>query len=341
MGTQNQGVYCRTALAAGEDGSKSRRRGLGSMRALSLALCSLGGVLARSSGCFGDVGAYVINVKVYADQDTLDGVENYIYKKEAMARRMRDSSVQVVESDKRSIQHLRDAIADKRIRHMENLPRPLEFADYKNALRKYIGRIFDDFNNQLLDSNVQIKADYSDLLAEGYENLKEKYCVQFANIETIAEAFKAEELNSEHSGINRLLMINCRGNNPIAPKAAATVVSQDGCGYIFGVLYTDPIVMEQTIKQQLLQFLSGHTPYQNTSPDEKLATSVCDLVEQCRHTPGFGRMYKDLRSVGPAEDLKAIGNNIADQDSYGYTQWLKSTLPPQPERMLPIPRSHM
>lgn len=239
--------------------------------------------------CFGDTGAFIINVKVYVDEDSAREIGKY-------SRRLQKHSDMY------------------------------QFNDEDGGLTNvkfFFGLIFDQINATILDSNIQLEADYSEMLEPKYQNLKEKYCVHFSNIINITETFLAEEILPERMGENKLLVIDCSGNSPYLPQRTH-IATKNGCGHVAGVLFADVHNLHTVVRELLYNVFAKKTWANAIEADRKLSFCKCTLISQCAaRYHDFGFFKKGLRSIGKPADLVAIQYFGDDVWDFGHSPSLE------------------
>lgn len=241
--------------------------------------------------CFGDKGTFVINVKIYVDEESARSIGTY-------TRDLLDHNSE------------RSVTEDK--------------GDPLLHVKLYFGMIFDEINAQLKNANIQLLADFSEMLAEKNQHMKNKYCVKLSNILNIAETFLSE-LGVEHDmGENRILVLNCEGNNALLPMPMYAATRND-CGYVLGELLTDPAVLRQNLLDNIYRILQHSSQVHNVQKDELFEENACAFVHKCsREFPEFGYFVKGQRTVGSKRDLVAFEHNKEYLWSFGHASGLRN-----------------
>lgn len=137
--------------------------------------------------CLGREGSYVMKIKIYLDEDSYKTIAHFT-KRLLKGQKVKDNTVLTQRSQFFYVQ-------------------------------KYFGLIFDEINAQFRDLDVQFLADLSHLLRPQFKNLKQKYCVKSKNMINITESFLTEFPVPGKRGENKILILNCKGNDPIYPVA--------------------------------------------------------------------------------------------------------------------------
>lgn len=243
-----------------------------------LFLCSV-----LSFACLGDTGTYVVNVRVYLDEDSL---------------------LEIAKFTKKLLHH--------------NTHKKEDELDGLGYGKEYFDLIFKEINAQLLDTNIQLEADLSETLTENYRGQKEKLCVVYDNIENIVETFLSEFRVPSLMGENKILIINCQGNNAFMPSSAY-ISTRNGCGHVIGALLEDPSTLRGTILEGIYKVLHNNALPKAVEAHKDLAISACNYISHCnRHYEGTGMFVENMRSVGNVNELHAFEDNKNAIWSFGH-----------------------
>lgn len=249
--------------------------------------------------CLGNTGTYVITVKIYPDEATVIALGHFMER--------------LIHNTNNNLDEFHHIMRKNNIH---------EFTVYVGYTKKFIGFLFDTINAQLLDSNVQFRADFSEVLRDEYSEMQKKYCKKGSNIIGITEEFMEETPFSGDTGVNRLLIINCHGNLSSLP-AISHIASRNRCGHVLGISLTDPGAMRTTITEAIYGILMNATTIGNLDSHLKLMTNACAYVNYCnRWYPDSGAFYPNLRSLGTPAQLRKIEYMKGNMFSNGY-DWIK------------------
>lgn len=215
-----------------------------------------------SKGCLNDEGTFQINIKVYLDQNAMHAITNYNHS-------------------------IRPHKETKKYDHSHE-----EFEDAH--VKDYIGSIFNEINRVIKGTNVQFRADFTHLQDPQFKHLHEQYCSYFKDIINITEHFLSDFENAHESGESKLLIIDCRDNNPFAPKSSH-IASKNNCGKVLGVLMTDPAIMKNTIVEGLYRIFTTKSLSSVDDISGAIQTDLCSYIHECnRNFNNAGFFVKDL-----------------------------------------------
>lgn len=243
--------------------------------------------------CFNNMHTFIINVKIYMDRNSVHRIANY-------------TAHELIHK------------ADKKI---DTSHKRFEIEHVKH----YIGVIFNEMNMLLHKSNIQLKADYSDMFKEEFSELNSKYCGHFKNIVEIAEKFLEDFENPHEDSENKLLIIECSHNNQPYPRGTH-IATKNGCGKVLTALLADPEILKSTISELLLSIFSRRSSARVLGIRNEAAIDACKYVQDCnlRYT-GLGTIRNDLEIVkhrsleesGPVGLSYNIGKNYMKNFNLG------------------------
>lgn len=218
--------------------------------------------LSLQKGCLNDEGTYQINVKIYMDRDSRHAIINYTHA------------------------NLPHEFTD----HIEAFHNEFESAHIKH----YFGVIFNEVNRTLRGTNVQFKADFSDLFKHEFSEIQERYCGYFSNITAIAESFLGDFENSHENGENKILIVDCSHNNAFLPTSSH-VATKNQCGKVHGILMTDPEVVKNVISEGLYKIFTTKSISQVQGMSEAVNADICTYVQFCNRNYDYtGVFIRDL-----------------------------------------------
>lgn len=251
--------------------------------------------IAMAIHCLGNTGTYVINVKIYPDEASVIAIGHFMER--------------LIHNTNNNLDEFHQIMRKKNL---------CEFTVYSAYTKKFIGLLFDTINAQLLDSNVQFRADFSEMLHGEYTEMQKKYCKKGNSIIGITEEFLEESARSGDSGQNRLLIINCHGNLASMP-AISHIASRNRCGHVLGISLSDPGSMRTTIIEALYAIIMNATSVGNVDSHLKLTTNACAYINYCnRWYPDTGGFYPNLRSLGTPAQLRKLEYLKGDMFSGGF-----------------------
>lgn len=217
---------------------------------------------ALGKGCLNDEGTYQITVKIYLDKDSRHALTNYTHA--ALPHEVTDS--------------LTDRQEEFEMTH----------------LKHYFGMIFNEVNRTLNGTNVQLKADFSDIFNQEYLQLHERYCDHFKNIIDITENFLGDFRDSHMEGENKLLIVDCIKNNSFLP-INNHFASKNQCGKVHGVLLTDPEIMKHSITEGLYRTFTKKAVSQVLGITQVIKAEICSYTQFCnRNFDHTGVFVKDI-----------------------------------------------
>lgn len=265
---------------------------------LSIVVWLLDDVLGMN--CLGNTGTYVINVKIYTDETSVITIGKYMEK--------------LINKTHSNLQKLHNMMKKRNIS---------EFELYTAYTKQYIGLLFDLVNAQLLDTNVQVEADFSEMLMGEYTNLQAKYCRIGSNITMITEEFMNETPLAGADGHNRMLIINCHGNLASYPRLSHTA-TKNMCGRTLGISLSEPSALRTTITESIYQIFIQSTPIDNLNAHLRLVSNACAYIHYCnKKYPEIGKFISNLRSLGSPAELHSLeynkGRVFTDDFPWGNT----------------------
>ncbi|KAI5168689.1 hypothetical protein PAEPH01_0335 [Pancytospora epiphaga] len=231
--------------------------------------------IIEATPCLGDKGLLKVPIKIYIDEDSAKEVGKY-------ARRLRkpNSNFKFTRTGVKKIDNV----------------------------KLFFEVIFDQINGSIVNSNVEFEADFVEMLEPRYQQLKDKYCVRTGNIVYITNTFLEEQDNPEYMGGNKLLIIDCAGNNPYLPRRSH-IATKNGCGNVAGIIFGDIYNLRNIVKEIIYSMFDDKIHMKIYSADTKFIRSVCTMMAQCQSKfPDFGYYDDKHHSRGSAEDLVAINH---------------------------------
>lgn len=239
-----------------------------------------------SYACLGGEGSYIIKIKIYLDEDSFQVISRFMH---------------------RLIRF--DALESNRL---------IKRRSSEYYVRLYFGLIFDEINAQFKDSDIQFKADFSDMLKEGYRNLKNKYCIRMYNITNITESFHTEFNNPRLSGRNRILIINCKGNNQFMPKSQH-ISALNRCGKTHGIILTEPSDLRKIVLEGIYQIFMANSISREFGMNRELIHNACKYIHYCNlNFPDTGYFVKGLKTIGHINDLEEFQRVKNKIWNFGY-----------------------
>jgi hypothetical protein len=218
-----------------------------------------------SYACLGHHGTYIIKVKVYLDEDSRMAISDYTQ----MHRFPKD----VLDPEKEGYNYSLAYIQD------------------------YFGRIFDEVNMQLKDTDIQLEADYSDLRTDEFADMKEKYCRQDSNIVNMTEAFLKEFGANVDKNVNKIFVINCRANNAYMGLPNHFAV-ENRCAKTHGILLVEPSTLKNIILDGLYSIFMHRVTSKIFGINKYAAANACGFAHTCnRFYPGTGEFVKDVKAI--------------------------------------------
>lgn len=218
--------------------------------------------LIYSKGCLNDEGTYQIAVKIYLDRDSRHAITNYTHA--ALPHEFTDN--------------------------LEDSHNEFEMAHIKH----YFGMIFNEVNRTLNGTNVQFRADFTNIFKHEYSELHERYCGYFRNIIDITENFLADFRDAHCEGENKVLIVDCGKNNAFLPTSSH-FATKNQCGKVHGVLLTDPEIMKHTIAEGLYRTFTKKSISQVQGVTQVIKADICTYIQFCnRNYDHTGTFVKDL-----------------------------------------------
>lgn len=219
-------------------------------------------LLSYQKGCLNDEGTYLVDIKIYADRNSRHVITNYIH-------------------------HI---LPHAFTEHIE--PSHTEFESAH--LKHYFGAIFNAVNKTLKGTNIQFRADFSELFKHEYSELHERYCGYFSNITAITENFLNDFKDPHTLGDNKILLVDCRHNNAFLPTSSH-MASKNRCGKVHGILLTDPEIMKHKIAEGLYRIFSTKSISQVQGINGAILADICQYVQFCNaNFDKTGMFIKDL-----------------------------------------------
>jgi len=239
-------------------------------------------ILGTHQACLNNEGTYQILVKIYADRESRHAITNFVHS----------------------------LLPHEYTEHIKTSHSEFEMAHIKH----YFGTIFNTVNRTLRGSNVQFKADFSDMYRHEYSELHERHCGYLSNITDITERFLNDFEDPHKMGQNKILVLDCRQNNPLLPTDTH-IASKNQCGKINGFLLTHPEIMQQMIAEGLYRIFSTKSISQVAGVNEAILADVCSYVQFCNANYELtGVFVKDLglltHSTLTDAGLRGYGYNI-------------------------------
>lgn len=242
-------------------------------------------VTSYQKGCLNNEGTYQIIVKIYADRESRHTITNYVHS----------------------------LLPHEYTEHITTSHNDFELAHIKH----YFGTVFNTVNRTLRGTNVQFKADFSDMYKHEYSELHERHCGYLSNITTITEGFLNDFEDPHKLGQNKILVLDCRQNNPLLPTDTH-IASKNACGKINGILLTHPEIMQQLLAEGLYKIFSTKSISQVSGVNEAIMADICEYVQFCNVNYEFtGAFVKDLgvltHNTLTDGGLRGYGYNISGQ----------------------------
>lgn len=219
----------------------------------------------QNKGCFNDTGTMIIQISIYVDERSRHAIANYVHK---------------------SLEH-------RLTKHIDP-----DHQSFENAhLKHYFNDIFNRVNHELSASNVQLKADYSDLGSNEHSSLLKTYCRSFLNIVDATERFLSEAEDPHKKHRSKIIIFDCHENNSWIANLNHHITKNE-CGKVLGFIMDDPSVINVAIEEELFRMINTRrwaSAVERLEQDEK---GMCSNVTKCStEEKGFGYFDHRLEKV--------------------------------------------
>lgn len=219
-------------------------------------------LLTFQRGCFNDEGTLQLHIKIYVDAPSRHSITEYIHH---------------------ILPHKFTTKTNPTHRESELL-----------HIQHYFNVIFNSVNMTLKGTNVQLVADYSDMLKHEFLELHEKYCGYLSNITSMTENFLNDFEDPHNLAESKILIMDCKHNNSRLPTSSH-IATKNHCGIVNGILLEDPEVMKHKIAEVLYRLFSTKSISQVEGINEAVLTDICTYVHSCNtNFDGIGTFIKDL-----------------------------------------------
>lgn len=237
------------------------------------------GQLVFGRGCFNHKSIYQINVKVFLDQNSQLAIVN----------------------------HMRNVFP------LKNHNEPYDFELLH--LKRYFEMIFKNVNKTLSETNVQFRADLSNVFRKERLDFESKYCGHFRNIVSITETFLSDFKEIDQNGENKLLIIDCSEKNTFLPSRNH-FATQNLCEKTHGILLTDPEKMKGIIAEGLYRIFTKKSISEIQDTKQALKADVCSYIQFCnRNFDYIGTFINESGSLEHnAEKVKNDFKKVLDDE---------------------------